>query len=93
MSERKPELPEVGDLVIAKIESVTDYGAYAKLDEYSKRGLLHVSEISSFWIRNIPDFVRENQKMSLKVLRVDVEKGLERDLLEGRNNGLASSPL
>ncbi len=75
MAERKPEWPEVGDLVIATIETVTDYGAYAKLDEYGKRGLLHVSEISSSWIRNIRDFVRENQKMVLKVLRVDVEKG------------------
>jgi translation initiation factor 2 subunit 1 len=75
MSEHKPEWPEVGDLVIATIENVTDYGAYAKLDEYTKRGLLHVSEISSSWIRNIRDFVRENQKMVLKVLRVDAEKG------------------
>ncbi|MFB3887850.1 MAG: translation initiation factor IF-2 subunit alpha [Candidatus Bathyarchaeia archaeon] len=75
MEERKPEWPEVGDLVIATIENVTDYGAYAKLDEFNKRGLLHVSEISSSWIRNIRDFVRENQKMVLKVLRVDVEKG------------------
>ncbi len=75
MAERKPEYPEPGDLVIATIETVTDYGAYAKLDEYGKRGLLHVSEISSSWIRNIRDFVRENQKMVLKVLRVDPEKG------------------
>lgn len=75
MAERKPEWPESGDLVIATIESVTDYGAYAKLDEYEKRGLLHVSEISSSWIRNIRDFVRENQKVVLKVLRVDLEKG------------------
>ena len=75
MAERKPEYPEIGDLVIATIETVTDYGAYAKLDEYDKRGLLHVSEISSSWIRNIRDFVREGQKMVLKVLRVDVEKG------------------
>ncbi len=75
MAERKPEWPEVGDLIIATIETVTDYGAYAKLDEFNKRGLLHVSEISSSWIRNIRDFVRENQKMVLKVLRVDVEKG------------------
>ncbi|HMK95394.1 MAG TPA: translation initiation factor IF-2 subunit alpha [Candidatus Limnocylindrales bacterium] len=75
MAERKPEWPEVGDLVIATIETVTDYGAYAKLDEYDKRGLLHVSEISSSWIRNIRDFVREGQKMVLKVLRVDLEKG------------------
>ena len=75
MAERKPEWPEAGDLVIATIETVTDYGAYAKLDEYDKRGLLHVSEISSSWIRNIRDFVREGQKMVLKVLRVDLEKG------------------
>lgn len=75
MSLRKPEWPEVGDLVIATVESVTDYGAYVKLDEYDKKGLLHVSEISSGWIRNIRDFVRENQKVVLKVLRVDIEKG------------------
>lgn len=75
MAERKPEWPEVGDLAIATIETVTDYGAYAKLDEYSKRGLLHVSEISSSWIRNMRDYVREGQKMVLKVLRVDLEKG------------------
>ncbi len=75
MAERKPQWPEVGDLVIATIESVTTYGAYAKLDEYNKQGLLHVSEISSSWIRNIRDFVREGQKAVLKVIRVDSEKG------------------
>ena len=75
MAESKPEWPEPGDLVIATIETVTDYGAYAKLDEFEKRGLLHVSEISSSWIRNIRDFVREGQKMVLKILRVDSEKG------------------
>jgi translation initiation factor 2 subunit 1 len=75
MAERKPEWPDSGDLVIVTIESVTDYGAYAKLDEFDKRGLLHVSEISSSWIRNIRDFVREGQKVVLKVLRVDSEKG------------------
>jgi len=75
MSEHKPEWPESGDLVIATIESVMDYGAYANLDEYNKRGFLHISEISSARIRNIRDFVREKQKMVLKVLRVIPEKG------------------
>ena len=75
MAERKPQWPEVGDLVIATIETVTDYGAYVNLDEYDKRGLLHVSEISSSWIRNIRDFAREGQKVVLKVTRVNLEKG------------------
>ncbi len=39
MAERKPEWPEIGDLIIATIETATDYVAYAKLDEYGKRGL------------------------------------------------------
>lgn len=75
MSEHKPQWPETGDLVIATIENVMDYGAYANLDEYNKRGFLHISEISSARIRNIRDFIREKQKMVLKVLRVDIEKG------------------
>lgn len=72
---KQEEWPEIGDLVIATVETVTDYGAYVKLDEYNKKGLLHISEISSSWIRNIRDFVREGQKTVLKVLRVDIEKG------------------
>jgi translation initiation factor 2 subunit 1 len=75
MAERTPQWPEVGDLVIATIETVTDYGAYVKIDEYGKRGLLHVSEISSSWIRNIRDYIREGQKVVLKVLRVEADKG------------------
>jgi translation initiation factor 2 subunit 1 len=75
MSEHKPQWPEPGDLVMATVESVMDYGAYANLDEYNRRGFLHISEISSARIRNVRDYVREKQKMVLKVLRVDVEKG------------------
>jgi translation initiation factor 2 subunit 1 len=75
MALRKQEWPEVGDLVIATVQDVTDFGAYVKLDEYDKKGLLHISEVSSSWIRNIRDFIREGQKIVLKVLRVDIEKG------------------
>ena len=71
----KQEWPEIGDLVMATVGDVKDYGAYVKLDEYDQMGLLHISEISSSWVRNIRNFVREGQKVVLKVLRVDIEKG------------------
>jgi len=75
MMPKETAWPEVGDLVIATIERITDYGAYVRLDEYSKEGLLHISEVSSGWIRNIRHVVREGQKVVLKVLRVDAAKG------------------
>jgi translation initiation factor 2 subunit 1 len=53
-----------------------DYGAYVRLDEYEGiEGLVHISEISTTWVKNIREHVREGQKLVLKVLRVDRERG------------------
>lgn len=69
------EWPEVGELVVATVETITPYGAYVTLDEYGgKRGFLHVSEISTSWVRNIREHIRENMKLILKVLRVNPAK-------------------
>jgi len=72
---QKSEWPERGELVLATVNRVADYGAYVSLEEYgNKEGLLHRSEISTSWVRNIRNHVREGQKLVLKVLRVDPEK-------------------
>lgn len=72
---QKHEWPERGELVLATVKKVTDYGAYVTLEEYgNKEGLLHRSEISTSWVRNIRNHVREGQKLVLKVLRVNPEK-------------------
>jgi len=68
--------PEVGELVVATVKRIVPYGAYVELDEYGgKEGLIHISEISSSWVRNIRHFVREGQKVVLQVLRVDKARG------------------
>lgn len=70
------EYPEVGDLVVATVKRVVDYGAYVKLDEYEGlEGLIHISEIASTYVRNIRVHVREGQKLVLKVLRVSTQRG------------------
>jgi translation initiation factor 2 subunit 1 len=70
-----PEWPEVGYIVIATVKRVESYGAYVGLDEFgNKEGLLHISEISSRWVRNIRNHVRPGQKVVLQVLRTDTSK-------------------
>ena len=72
---RKSEWPERGELVLATVNKVTNYGAYLILEEYAnKEGFLHRSEISTSWIRNIRHHVREGQKLVLRVLRVNPGK-------------------
>ena len=68
--------PEVGELVVATVTRISPHGAYASLDEYDgQESFIHISEIASTWVRNIRNFVRENQKVVAKVLRVDEQKG------------------
>jgi translation initiation factor 2 subunit 1 len=75
MSTTPVEYPEVGDLVVASVTRVVDYGAYVKLDEYDGvEGLIHISEIASTYVKNIRVHVREGQKLVLKVLRVNPQR-------------------
>lgn len=55
---------------------ISDYGAYVKLDEYNdKEALVHISEMATTWVKNIRNHAREGQKLVLKVLRVNAQKG------------------
>ena len=73
---KKRDFPEVGELVIATVDSVKDYGAFVKLDEYpDKVGFVHITEISSGWVKYIRDYVREGQKIVCQVMNVTPSKG------------------
>ncbi|MDO5851029.1 MAG: translation initiation factor IF-2 subunit alpha [Methanobacteriaceae archaeon] len=76
MVRMKGEWPEEGDLIVGTIHKVLPYGAFAKLEEYEgKEAFIHISEVSSGWVKNIRDYVRENQKIVARVLRVNPKKG------------------
>ena len=64
--------PNTGDLVVGKVDEITDFGVFVDLEEYeNKRGLAHISEVASGWIKNVRDHVREGQTVVAKVLDVN----------------------
>jgi translation initiation factor 2 subunit 1 len=70
------DYPEPGELVMGTVKNIFNQGAFIDLDEYpGKRGMLHLTEISLKWVRNIRDYVKEGQKVVLVVLRTDPSRG------------------
>ncbi|PSQ09241.1 translation initiation factor IF-2 subunit alpha [Halobacteriales archaeon QS_5_70_15] len=64
--------PEPGELVVGRVDEIEDFGVFVDLKEYQdKRGLVHVSEVASGWIKNIRDHANVDQMVVCKVLEVD----------------------
>jgi len=82
MVKSRAKFPKEGEFVIAKVTEVQNQYVYVDLIDYeglpseeTARGMIHISEISSRWIKNIRNYVRIGQRIVLRVLRVDPEKG------------------
>lgn len=59
-----------GMIVKGIITGIEPYGVFIKIDdEYT--GLLHISEISTKFVRNISDFVKLNETIYVKILEID----------------------
>ena len=72
----RSRLPSEGEILIATVKQVFDYGSYVTLDEYGGlQAFLPWSEVSSKWVKNIRDVLKENRKVVVKVIRVDRRKG------------------
>jgi translation initiation factor 2 subunit 1 len=64
--------PEKGELVVGKVDEIADFGVFVDLEEYEgKRGLVHISEVASGWIKNVRDHVSVGRTVVAKVLDVD----------------------
>jgi translation initiation factor 2 subunit 1 len=67
--------PEEGEFIIGTVVEIHPYGVMVALDEYeNKRGMVHIREVSSGWVKNIRNHVKMGQKIVAKVLKVEPTK-------------------
>jgi translation initiation factor 2 subunit 1 len=72
---KKEGLPSINELCIATVDKIFELGAYVKLDEYGGlEAYLPWNEVSSKWVKNIREVIKEGQKIVVKVIRVDRRK-------------------
>jgi len=64
---------EQGMVIEGKVTGVTNFGAFVALPE-GKSGMVHISEVSSSFVRDINEFVKVGDTVKVMVLSID-EKG------------------
>jgi S1 RNA binding domain protein len=61
---------EEGKVVEGTVSSITSFGAFIQLPE-GKMGLVHISEIADTYVKDIKHFIKEKDKVQVKVLSVE----------------------
>lgn len=64
---------KVGDVVNAKVVSITPFGAFAQIIE-GVDGLIHISQIADQRVENVADVLSVGQEVEAKITEIDIEK-------------------
>ncbi|HHV59626.1 MAG TPA: RNA-binding protein S1 [Clostridiaceae bacterium] len=60
----------VGDVLEGKVSGITNFGAFVQLPG-GKTGLVHISEISKEYVKDVNNHLKEKQTVTVKVMSID----------------------
>ncbi len=63
----------VGQVVSATITKLTNFGAFAKIDD-NIEGLIHISELADHRVNHPKEIVQEGDELQVRVIRIDSER-------------------
>ena len=81
---------EVGAIVEGKVTGLTNFGAFVSLPD-GKTGMVHISEVAPTYVKEIRDYLTENQEVKVKVLSVG-DDGRVSLSIKRHGAGAAASP-
>ena len=64
---------DVGSIVEGVVTGITNFGAFIELPE-KVTGLVHISEVADAYVKDVRDYLKEQDHVKVKVIHVD-EKG------------------
>ncbi|MDD4569381.1 MAG: S1 RNA-binding domain-containing protein [Tepidanaerobacteraceae bacterium] len=60
---------EVGQIVEGKVTGITRFGAFVQLSD-GVTGLVHISEVADSFVKDVNDFLKENDIVKVKVISI-----------------------
>ena len=72
---------QTGEIVSGTITGIRDYGAFVQVEDYC--GLIHISEFSDGYVKDIKAIVNVGDVVNVEILEVDEESKKLKEVLEG----------
>lgn len=63
-----------GEITECTVEQIMPYGVFVRITKNGKKGMIHISELSYSFVKNIGDIVKIDDKIQAKIIRID-ERG------------------
>lgn len=63
---------EIGAIVEGKVTGLTNFGAFVSLPD-GKSGMVHISEVSNSFVKDIKDHLKEGQDVKVKIVNITDE--------------------
>lgn len=60
---------EIGKIYDGKVKGIAQYGAFVEI-EGAGVGMVHISEIANSFVKDVKDYLTENQEVKVKVLNI-----------------------
>ncbi len=64
---------KIGDVLTGRVTGIQPYGAFVALDEVTQ-GLVHISEITYGYVKDVSEFIKVGDEITVKVLEIDEGK-------------------
>lgn len=60
---------EVGNIVEGTVVNITNFGAFVEIE--GKTGLVHISEVADSYVKDIREYLKEQDKVKVKIISID----------------------
>lgn len=77
---------EIGAIVDGKVTGLTGFGAFVSLPD-GKSGMVHISEVSDNFVKDIKEFLKEGQEVKVKVVGISPEGKISLSIRKAQEGG------
>lgn len=82
---------QTGDIVEGKVTGITTFGAFVEIGK-NVVGLVHISEVSNTFVKEVGDFVQIGQTVKVKILKKNDNGKIELSIKQAMPNSQTETP-